>query len=465
MRLASGRRDLVVVGGGPAGLTAALRARAAGHEVTVVEARPHLGGALHSFETPWGPCDAGPHLLTGLGPGQDLSDLWHGLGVEVPTMTAIRPPARLLGPRGEAMAPRDPEGMAASLTSDWGRHALAVLLQAAHEMIGLPWDIGVGRFFTVPARAPTFLHLLPMTLDEAFDDLEVPWEDRWRLAGYWGFVGAPPEEISAVFYAYLLRIYLEEGGWRPEAGLGALRAALVAAAERAGIELRTGAAVTAVRYRGARVRALTLAETAPGWDLARGWDGTPGEESTLLPEAVIWTGDPRPLADGLPGIAHRLAARLERVRPSAAGIRLSWPVPEARAPTEILVHGPTFVGEIRGGGWVHRYGYLDGRTDRRSLEAHLEGDPPAGAVAGPLRTTPEIHAGQLLVRGGPLYGAAFGPDQVGFGRLQPRTPVRNLLLAGHWTSPGSGVAGAAISGDRSARLLDRRRPLLWRRTA
>ncbi|MEV4521816.1 FAD-dependent oxidoreductase [Micromonospora tulbaghiae] len=42
----SGARNVLVVGGGPAGLEAALSAHRAGHRVTVVEARDHLGGQV-----------------------------------------------------------------------------------------------------------------------------------------------------------------------------------------------------------------------------------------------------------------------------------------------------------------------------------------------------------------------------------------------------------------------------------
>ncbi len=46
---ASDRRHVIVVGGGLAGLSAAIRAADAGWQVTLVESRPRLGGATHSF--------------------------------------------------------------------------------------------------------------------------------------------------------------------------------------------------------------------------------------------------------------------------------------------------------------------------------------------------------------------------------------------------------------------------------
>lgn len=457
--------EVLVVGAGPAGTTAALRAAADGREVVLTDLRPHIGGAIHAYDTPHGSCDAGPHLLTGLGPGQMLADCWQALGVQLPALRPIRPAAELLGPDGQRVAAADPAGLREALETARGRHALDVLLAAAHEMLELPWDIGIPQFLTVPVRAPTFLKLVSLTLDEALDLLEVPAADRWKLGGYWGFVGMPPARISAVFYAYLLRIWLEEGGWRPRDGLGALQASLADAVTGAGVDWRPGVAVDGLR-REAGAWVVELVETAPGWTPSCGWDGKGGKRHRLRAAHVIWAADPRPLASTLTTAPARWRRQLQAVESSMAGLRLSAWAPEAAGPDERLDLRDGFVGEIRERGWLHRYTYVSARAAGEALDAARarlrEGLPEAEEAA---ETTPAIHAAQLGVADGALYGAAFGPDQVGFARIQPRTPWPDLLLAGHWTSPGSGVAGAAISGDRAARLLGRRRPLLWRRTA
>jgi squalene-associated FAD-dependent desaturase len=54
--------DLVVVGGGLAGITAALAAADAGAEVTLLEARPRLGGATFSFQRDGLELDNGQHV-------------------------------------------------------------------------------------------------------------------------------------------------------------------------------------------------------------------------------------------------------------------------------------------------------------------------------------------------------------------------------------------------------------------
>jgi hydroxysqualene dehydroxylase len=57
------RRAVVVVGGGVAGITAALDCAQAGAQVTLLEVRPRLGGAAYSFERDGLPLDNGQHVF------------------------------------------------------------------------------------------------------------------------------------------------------------------------------------------------------------------------------------------------------------------------------------------------------------------------------------------------------------------------------------------------------------------
>jgi phytoene desaturase len=58
---------------------------------------------------------------------------------------------------------------------------------------------------------------------------------------------------------------------------------------------------------------------------------------------------------------------------------------------------------------------------------------------------------------GNRYGAAYGwaqtPRQSGIFRLQRTTPIPNLFLTGHWTSPGGGISGVVASGELTAGLI------------
>jgi phytoene dehydrogenase-like protein len=49
-------------------------------------------------------------------------------------------------------------------------------------------------------------------------------------------------------------------------------------------------------------------------------------------------------------------------------------------------------------------------------------------------------------------GWAFSP-QMFMKRLEQKTPITNLYLAGHWSMPGGGVPAVALSGLRAARMI------------
>jgi len=53
-------------------------------------------------------------------------------------------------------------------------------------------------------------------------------------------------------------------------------------------------------------------------------------------------------------------------------------------------------------------------------------------------------------RWGAAYGWAQIPRQSGIHRLSRTTPIPNLYLTGHWTSPGGGIAGVVASGELTA---------------
>lgn len=66
--------------------------------------------------------------------------------------------------------------------------------------------------------------------------------------------------------------------------------------------------------------------------------------------------------------------------------------------------------------------------------------------------TPLTYERYTLNSLGAAMGWAFTP-QMFMRRLEQKTPVPNLYLAGHWTMPGGGVPAVAISGLKAARMI------------
>jgi prolycopene isomerase len=67
-----------------------------------------------------------------------------------------------------------------------------------------------------------------------------------------------------------------------------------------------------------------------------------------------------------------------------------------------------------------------------------------------VETTPKTIEQWTRNRWGAAYGWSQIPRQSGIYRLSRTTPVPNLYLTGHWTSPGGGIAGVVASGELTA---------------
>ena len=71
-------------------------------------------------------------------------------------------------------------------------------------------------------------------------------------------------------------------------------------------------------------------------------------------------------------------------------------------------------------------------------------------IAVSVETTPKTIERWTHNRWGAAYGWAQIPSQSGIYRLPRTTPIQNLYLTGHWTSPGGGIAGVVASGELTA---------------
>jgi squalene-associated FAD-dependent desaturase len=227
----------LVVGGGLAGIAAALDLVDAGHAVTLLEARPSLGGAVHTLPEREGdpppPPDNGQHIALGC-------------------CTAYLEFLERIGQSGAARRTR----LALPVIAENGRVSLIqpgplALLRYRH--VSLRDRIGIGR----AARA------LDQLEPEEHDD--VTFADLLRSLGssdaaierFWDVFIRPglnlrSEEVSAGVAIFTVRTALLAGGGAsdlvlPEAPLGAMHGdAAEDALRTAGAEVRTRARVTAL---------------------------------------------------------------------------------------------------------------------------------------------------------------------------------------------------------------------------
>jgi phytoene desaturase len=295
LRAVPGRTDrVVVVGAGLAGLSAALRLRGAGREVTVVDRWPGPGGRAGVLTRAGYTLDTGPSVFTA---PELVADAFAAVGEQMADRLTLVP----LGTTYRAQfadgshldVHADRAAFAAEVERLCGAEEAAALhryLDDLAELYRLQLRTFIDRNLDSPLDllGPELLMLirrggfrrLSAHVESAFGD------DRLRrLFSFQSlYAGVSPYRAIAA-YAVIAQLDIGAGVWHPVGGIGAVPRAMAAAAADAGVEFRYGKEVTELQVAGGRVTGALL----------EGGDRLPAD-------AVVVTADaPHRLVPGLRG--------------------------------------------------------------------------------------------------------------------------------------------------------------------
>jgi len=418
------RRDVVVIGGGLAGLAAACSAAERGARVRVLEATAHLGGRARTRSEQGYHLNMGPHALYAAGPGMEVL---HALGV--------RPRGRAPSPAGVALA----RGQAFALPAGF-----VSLLSTG--LLDLGEKLELGRLLArLRGLDPRPFDATPV--GEALDALLARPGSRAlaralvRLTSY----GHAPELQSAGAALEQLQRALSGGVLYLDRGWQGLVEELRHAALRRGAGIETGVRVRAVRR-----------EPEGRWRIEAD-DG-----ALRAADAVVIAASPRDtrrlVEDGDDPFLRRAEEQALPVRLAALDVALgALPAPRRTfalgidAPTYLSVHSATAHLAPEGGAVVHVARYLDPveSPDREALRSQLEGlldDLQPGWRAHAVRT--DLLPGAVVSHALPradLGGLAGRP-----GVTVPEAP--GLFLAGDWVGGRGLLADASLASGREAGL-------------
>lgn len=311
---------VVVVGAGPGGLSSAARLASQGHQVTLLEQGPRLGGKLHTYRRDGFAFDEGPSLFT---LPQVYRDLFAATGRPLDEVLDVRPLEPAFGitwaDATHAVVPgQDPERCAAALgdalggtaAEDWRR-----LMRRAEAM----WELTRTPFLERPlAGVSTLLSLAKRPSDIAtvapFRTLRALGSATLRdprlvtlLDRYATYTGSDPRRAPAVF-ATVPFMEQQYGAWHIAGGLGRLAEEIEVRCSELGVDVRTGQDVREILLSGGRVSGVRLADG----------DRIPADVVVANTDATLLYRHLLP-ADRR---AARLARRLERNPPSLAGFVL-----------------------------------------------------------------------------------------------------------------------------------------------
>ncbi|WP_164700423.1 phytoene desaturase family protein [Modestobacter sp. KNN46-3] len=488
LRTVPGRTDrVVVIGAGLAGLSAALRLRGAGREVTVVDRCPGPGGRAGRVERAGYALDTGPSVFT----APDLvADAFAAVGETMAdrlTLTPLDTTYRAQFADGSHLdVHADRTAFAAEVERLCGAGEAAALLRYLDDLAEL-YELQLRTFIDRNLDSPLDLlgpELLALARRGGFRRLSKHvgaafTDDRLRrLFSFQAlYAGVSPFRAIAA-YAVIAQLDIGAGVWHPQGGIGAVPRAMAAAAADAGVEFRYGTEVAQLELAGGRVTGVAL------------------EDGDLLPaDAVVVTADaPHRLVPGLrgprrpvyspscvalhlgvraelPGQAHHtisFGAAWEQVfaeltrdgRPmSDPSLLISMPsvtdrslAPEGGQVISVVAPTPNL--DPRSGGnpdldWpalAPRY--------REELLATLEARGWTGvseAIEVEELLTPVDWAAQGMAAGTPFALAhTFGQTGPFRPSTLPRGGPENVVLAGSSVQPGVGVPMVVISGRLAA---------------
>ena len=478
----------IVIGAGFGGIAVALRLRARGYAVTLIERGSRLGGRAQVYERDGFRHDAGPTVITAPFLFEELFALFGERLEEHVRLAPLTPWYRFQYPDGETF---DYGGTMEQTLAEIRRLApgdvtgYLHLLEASRQIFDVgftrlaaaPFD----RFSTMAAQVPSLLRLRSYLTVWQLVSRHLQ-SDRLRQAFSIQplLVGGNPFDTTSI---YALIHYLERkwGVWFAMGGTGALVDALATLMVRQGVEIRTGETVERIVVQGGKACGVRLADgselrgdiVVSNADAAHlhGSMVAPRDQSVVnklklaaasysmglfvlyfgtrrtYPEVAhhtVWFGkryrelltdifDRKVLADDFSLYVHRPTATDPSFAPAGCdSFYVLCPVPNLQAGIDWEVEGPRLRDRIV-------------RALDQTMLPGLEGTITADFYKTPVDFRDDYRSAQ-----GAGFSIAPLFRQSAWFRFHNRSEIPNLYLVGAGTHPGAGVPGVLCS----AKLVD-----------
>lgn len=485
--------DIIIIGGGIGGLSAAIHLAAAGKRVKILEQNPQVGGKMGEVHEAGFRWDTGPSVLTMRHVFDDLFEVAGKRLEEYIHLTPIDPLTRYFYPDGFTLdVTQELDEMSKQIAMLDERDVegyLAYLSYAArlHRITGPVF------IYNEPPSIRRFLQVSPMdafkvdglrSMQKAIEGFVKSPHMRQLLGRFATYVGASPYEAPATLNV-IAHVELNGGVWYPNGGMFSVAKGMAKLADELDVEIQTRAPVQQIRVEDGKVIGVATAD---------------GEFHAA--EAVIANVDVATVYEKLlppEVVSPRRLDRLLNIEPSSSGFIMLLGINEMHPQLEhhniffssdykrefddifgrgIPPEEPTIYVSISaktdfddspqdhenwfvlvnvpalGTGWdwhAEQNNYRNLILDRLAQVFHI--DVRQRIVAEQI-FTPHSLERMTGARRGALYGTSSNHRWAAFRRPHNRAEdVKGLYFAGGTTHPGGGVPMVTLSGKVAANLV------------
>ncbi|MGH3452598.1 MAG: phytoene desaturase family protein, partial [Haloechinothrix sp.] len=262
--------DVVVVGSGMGGMTAAAYLAAAGKRTLVLEAYDVIGGCTHVFRRAgkW-EFDVGTHYLGDCGPDGVMPTILRGVGLDKRVEFLLLDEDGfdvIVLPDRSIPLPAGWDRFRAVLTEAFPgeekaiHHFTGVLekLGAAIDHVYTPASLRHTAAFALRAGPAAYWAMRP--LSHLLDSMPMSDALKATLAVHYGTYSSPPTRTPVTVHALMMHMFMTTGAWFPKGGGQTFSARLGEVVVANGGEIRTRTRVEEIRVEDKRVVGVRLTD-------------------------------------------------------------------------------------------------------------------------------------------------------------------------------------------------------------